>query len=60
MEPIVFLALLALGIYIAFKVAKVLVRLAIFVALVLAFYLFVYPRIVDGAGPVGPLPHSTT
>jgi hypothetical protein len=47
MEPIVFLALLALGIYIAFKVAKVLVRLAIFVALVLAFYLFVYPRIVE-------------
>ena len=46
-EPIVFLALLAVGIYIAFKVAKVLVRLAIFVALALAFYFFVYPRIVD-------------
>jgi hypothetical protein len=46
-EPIVFLALLALGIYIAFKVAKVLVRLAIFLALALAFYFFVYPRIVE-------------
>jgi hypothetical protein len=46
-EPIVFVALLAVGIYIAFKVAKVLVRLAIFVALALAFYSFVYPRIVE-------------
>ena len=47
MEPIIFLGLLILGIYIAFKVAKVLVRLAIFVALALAFYFFVYPRIVE-------------
>ena len=46
-EPIVFLVLLVLGIYIAFKVAKVIVRLAIVVALALAFYLFVYPRIVE-------------
>lgn len=46
-EPIVFVGLLVLGIYVAFKVAKVLVRLAIFVALALAFYFFVYPRIVE-------------
>lgn len=46
-ELIVFLVLLLLGIYIAFKVAKVLVRLASFVALALAFYFFVYPRIVE-------------
>jgi hypothetical protein len=39
--------LLVLGMCIAFKVAKVLVRLAIFVASALAFYFFVYPRIVD-------------
>lgn len=47
MEPIVFLVLLVLGIYIAFKVAKFLVRLAIVVGLALAFYFFVYPKIVE-------------
>ena len=47
MEPIVFVGLLAVGIYLAFKVAKVLFRLAIVVGLGLAFYFLVYPRIVD-------------
>ncbi|NNG16907.1 MAG: hypothetical protein HKM89_10540 [Gemmatimonadales bacterium] len=46
-EPIVFVVLLVLGIYIAMKVAKMLIRLAIFVALALAFYFFVYPKIAE-------------
>ena len=46
-EPIIFGVLLVLGIYVAMKVAKMLIRLAIFVTLALAFYFFVYPKITE-------------
>jgi hypothetical protein len=47
MEPILFVGLLALGVYLAFKVVKVLVRLAIVAGLALAFYFLLYPRIAS-------------
>jgi len=47
MEPIIFVVLLALGVYLAFKVVKVIVRLAIATGLALAFYFLLYPRIAD-------------
>jgi len=47
MEPIIFVVLLALGVYLAFKVVKVIVRLAIVTGLAVAFYFLLYPRIAD-------------
>ena len=47
MEPIIFVAVLAAAIYLAFKVVKVVFRLAILVCLVLAVYFLLYPRIVE-------------
>jgi len=47
MEPIVFVVLLTLGVYLVFKIVKVIVRLAIVTGLAVAFYFLLYPRIVS-------------
>ena len=50
MELIIFAVLAVVGVWLAIKIAKLVIRLAILVALVAAFFYFVYPQISELIG----------